>query len=157
MKFGVLGSQTLIKIISNEFNSVLCLPGWSVPRRSRRPRRHASRRRAQRRLSAPAAASIAKSIFSSPFPFLFPCGAHSGAEQAAARRRCSCRPSSPPLLDSLHPNPPRLTPHLQRPTPSPNLQFLGRNRTRNGRPPLTLTLELHPARRRPPSVLPQAD
>ena len=31
MKFGVLGSQTLIKIISNEFNSVLCLPGWSVP------------------------------------------------------------------------------------------------------------------------------
>ena len=136
VKFGALDGQSRLKI--TQFRSTVP----PVPRRSRRRRRHASRRRAHRRLSAPAAASIAKSIFASPFPFLFPCGARSGAEQAAARRRRSCRPNSPPLLDSPHPNPPRLTPHLQRPTPSSISQFFGRNRTRNSRPPLTLTLEI---------------
>ena len=153
-KFGAMDGQSWLKV--TQIRS-LCLPGWSVPRQSRRRRRHASRWRAHRRLSTPAAESIAKFDFASPFPFPSPCGARSGAEQAAARRRRSCRPNSPPLLDSPHPNPPRLTPHLQRPTPSSISQFFGRNRTRNSRPPLTLTLELHPSHRRPSSALPRAD
>ena len=73
MKFGVLGSQTLIKIISNEFNSVLCRPCFQCPA-------DLDGGAATRRgpgdppppLKPPAELAMAKTVLALPFHFLAP-------------------------------------------------------------------------------------
>ena len=109
MKFGVLGGQTLLKIISNEFNSVTGLSSEAVRAPIPRPRvvagdstrRRAGDPRPPRSRARPYPLSQSRVRFPLSFSFL----ARGSSRARAGHRRRPRRPSSPPCLDSPRPEP----------------------------------------------------
>ena len=151
VKFGVLDGQSQLK--TTRSRSTVTSLFWSVHRRARRSRRHASAGVDPRSPRRCADTSLSLSPEPCPFFLLFSFLTRAGrAELQQSHRRPPCRPSSPSCLDSPRPEPSNLALHLLHPSSSPISSSPGRIRRPRRRPPLELRRSSALTRRAPSPV-----